>query len=35
VFPHDNSDTTAVQSVNRPVPRRTMTIDNTDLGDSM
>ncbi|CAF3635294.1 unnamed protein product [Rotaria socialis] len=34
-LPHDNSDTTAVQSANRPVPRRTMTIDNTDLSDSI
>ena len=34
-FQHDSSDTTPVQPANRPMTRRTMTIDNTDLGDSM
>ncbi len=32
---HDNSDTTSIQSSNRQTTKRTMTIDNPDLGDSM
>jgi hypothetical protein len=32
---HDNSDTASLHSSNRQTPKRTMTIDNPELGDSM
>jgi hypothetical protein len=32
---HDNSDTTSIQSSNRQSTKRTMTVDNPDISDSM
>jgi hypothetical protein len=32
---HDASDTASVQSAHRQTPKRTMTMDSPDIGDSM